>query len=555
MAEDVKNIHVTDEMLNQATQNYMKSLEGPEQLQIKLLKENAEEVKRGILAEVKKLQFGQLRDKILSETKKEISNSLNRQSPGQWLKSWFRGPENETQMEKMYRARQMAGGIEQLFNGNFLSGFRQIGSTFPKIANFMGGPYWLALELTAKGLLKLDNALAKATKTATAMSGGLQSSFVGNRWASVAFNANLKRGLYDIGMQGEFENITNAMTKNYGIAYYKNNQKNIIESMAYAQSGLGAYGISADQSNSLVRNLRLLEGKNETGIYAQLKRLQDRFQGMAISPEEALNQASSLYSQSKNLGVNFEWASRQIKNFEKSLELGTRSMSDFAAVNRSLFSGGVKQNAGIAGLVTDFAARSGVNLPSSFLNQNIIGQSFSLSMPNLISNPNLIKAYSGQLNEMIQQMGGGTREEQAGMLQMILQSRGVNVSSQAALDSITSSGVDLEASGIMGKKAFARREKEQRDAEDYQKLVRNYYTGTATYQEKALKWFEQISNNTAGRVGRGASGEITTSIDSVGDIVQNFASLFSGKFWREFADSIEYAAKKLPDISNPNKII
>lgn len=555
MAEDVKNIHVTDEMLNQATQNYMKSLEGPEQLQIKLLKENAEEVKRGILAEVKKLQFGQLRDKILSETKKEISNSLNRQSPGQWLKSWFKGPENETQMEKMYRARQMAGGIEQLFNGNFLSGFRQIGSTFPKIANFMGGPYWLALELTAKGLLKLDNALAKATKTATAMSGGLQSNFVGNRWASVVFNANLKRGLYDIGMQGEFENITNAMTKNYGIGYYKNNQKNIIESMAYAQSGLGAYGISADQSNSLVRNLRLLEGKNETGIYAQLKRLQDRFQGMAISPEEALNQASSLYSQSKNLGVNFEWASRQIKNFEKSLELGTRSMSDFAAVNRSLFSGGVKQNAGIAGLVTDFAARSGVNLPSSFLNQNIIGQSFSLSMPNLISNPNLIKAYSGQLNEMIQQMGGGTREEQAGMLQMILQSRGVNVSSQAALDSITSSGVDLEAGGIMGKKAFARREKEQQDAEDYQKLVRNYYTGTATYQEKALKWFEQISNNTAGRIGRGASGEITTSINDVGDIVQNFASFFSGKFWREFADSIEYAAKKLPDISNPNKII
>ena len=555
MAEDVKNIYVTDEMLNQATQNYMKSLEGPEQLQIKLLKENAEEVKRGILAEVKKLQFGQLRDKILSETKKEISNSLNRQSPGQWLKSWFKGPENETQMEKMYRARQMAGGIEQLFNGNFLSGFRQIGSTFPKIANFMGGPYWLALELTAKGLLKLDNALAKATKTATAMSGGLQSNFVGNRWSSVVFNANLKRGLYDIGMQGEFENITNAMTKNYGIGYYKNNQKNIIESMAYAQSGLGAYGISADQSNSLIRNLRLLEGKNETGIYAQLKRLQDRFQGMAISPEEALNQASSLYSQSKNLGVNFEWASRQIKNFEKSLELGTRSMSDFAAVNRSLFSGGVKQNAGIAGLVTDFAARSGVNLPSSFLNQNIIGQSFSLSMPNLISNPNLIKAYSGQLNEMIQQMGGGTREEQAGMLQMILQSRGVNVSSQAALDSITSSGVDLEAGGIMGKKALARREKEQQDAEDYQKLVRNYYTGTATYQEKALKWFEQISNNTAGRVGRGASGEITTNINGVGDIVQNFASFFSGKFWREFADSIEYAAKKMPDISNPNKII
>ena len=543
MAEDVKNIHVTDEMLNQATQNYMKSLEGPEQLQIKLLKENAEEVKKGILAEVKKLQFGQLRDKILSETKKEISNSLNRQSPGQWLKSWFKGPENETQMEKMYRARQMAGGIEQLFSGNILSGFRQIGSTFPKIANFMGGPYWLALELTAKGLLKLDNALAKATKTATAMSGGLQSNFVGNRWTSVAFNANLKNNLYDIGMQGEFENIANAMTKNYGIGYYKNNQKNIIESMAYAQSGLGAYGISADQSNSLVRNLRLLEGKNETGIYAQLKRLQDRFQGMAISPEEALNQASSLYSQSKNLGVNFEWASRQIKNFEKSLELGTRSMSDFAAVNRSLFSGGVKQNAGIAGLVTDFAARSGVNLPSSFLNQNIIGQSFSLSMPNLISNPSLIKAYSGQLNEMIQQMGGGTREEQAGMLQMILQSRGVNVSSQAALDSITSSGVDLEAGGIMGKKAFARREQEQQQAEKYQELVKNYYKGTTPYHKDVLTKLDKLINNTTSKFAQGASGNVQDVEGFWTNIAQFAGFMFSTQNIKHTADLLTTPAK------------
>lgn len=490
-----------------------------------------------------------------TKEQKEMNESLK--SKFSSLKWWTGQDKSESGLTAIRRAENITGGIEAMFSGNFISGLKQFGTAIPQIANFMSGPMFIGISLVARGLLKLDNALAKATKTATLMSGGLQSNFVGNRWASVAFNANLKNSLYDIGMQGEFENIASAMTKNYGIAYYKNNQKNIIESMAYAQSGLGAYGVSADQSNSLVRSLRLLEGKNETGIYAQLKRLQDRFQGMAISPEEALNQASSLYSQSKNLGINFEWASRQIKNFEKSLELGTRSMSDFAAVNRSLFSGGVKQNAGIAGLVTDFAARSGVNLPSSFLNQNIIGQSFSLSMPSLISNPNLIKAYSGQLNEMIQQMGGGTREEQAGMLQMILQSRGVNVTSQAALDSITSSGVDLEAGGIMGKKAFARREQEQQDAEDYKKLVRNYYTGTASYQEKALKWFEQISNNTAGRIGKGASGEITTSINGAGDVVQNLAALFSGRFWSEVfdSDSLEFLANKLSGIQNPNKII
>lgn len=457
--------------------------------------------------------------------------------PGFWKKLGF--TDSKDDLKTQYRAGQRVRGFESIFSGNVVGGVSTILSTFPKIANFMNGPYYLALEFTVRSLLKLDNALAKATKTAAAMTGGLQSNFIGNRWSSVAFNANLKNNLYDIGMQGEFENITNAMTKNYGIAYYKNNQKNVIESMAYAQSGLGAYGISADQSNSLVRNLRLLEGKNETGIYAQLKRLQDRFQEMAISPEEALNQASSLYSQSKNLGVNFEWASRQIKYFEKSLELGTRSMSDFAAVNKSLFSGGVKQNAGIAGLVTDFAARSGIGLPSSFLNQNIIGQSFSLSMPNLISNPSLIRAYSGQLNEMIQQMGGGTKEEQAGMLQMILQSRGVNVTSQAALDSITSSGVDLEAGGIMGKKAFVRREKEQQQAEKYQELVKNYYKGTTPYHKDVLTKLDKLINNTTSKIAQGATGNVQEVEGFWANAAQAAGYFISPAFWENVMKGID----------------
>jgi hypothetical protein len=479
--------------------------------------------------------------KLLTRATKE-QKEMNESLKGKFssLKWWAGQDKSESGLTAIRRAENITGGIEAMFSGNFMSGLKQFGTAIPQIANFMGGPLFIGMSLVARGLLKLDGALAKATKTATLMSGGLQSNFVGNRWASVAFNANLKNSLYDIGMQGEFENIANAMTKNYGIASYKNNQKNIIESMAYAQSGLGAYGISADQSNSLVRNLRLLEGKNETGVYAQLKRLQDRFQKMSIySPEEALKQASSLYSQSKNLGVNFEWASKQIKYFEKSLELGTRSMSDFAAVNRSLFSGGVKQNAGIAGLVTDFAARSGVSLPSSFLNQNIIGQSFSLSMPNLISNPNLIKAYSGQLNEMIQQMGDGTREEQAGMLQMILQSRGINVTSQAALDSITSSGVDLEAGGIMGKKAFARREQEQQQAEKYQELVKNYYKGTTPYHKDVLTKLDKLINNTTSKFAQGATGNVQEVEGFWANAAQATGYFISPAFWENVMKGID----------------
>ena len=162
----------------------------------------------------------------LKKQKEQLIAESNK--PGFWEKLGF--TDNKDDLKTQFRASQRVRGLESIFNGNVASGIGTILSTFPKVANFMNGPYYLALEFTVRGLLKLDNALAKATKTATAMSGGLQSNFVGNRWSSVVFNSNLKNSLYDIGMQGEFENITNAMTKNYGIGYYKNNQKNIIES-------------------------------------------------------------------------------------------------------------------------------------------------------------------------------------------------------------------------------------------------------------------------------------------------------------------------------------
>jgi len=410
-----------------------------------------------------------------------------------------------------YRARQRAGAIETIASGNLGAGLRQLGSTIPKIANFMGGSYYLAIKLVTSSLLKFDNALAKASASASSITGGLNSAYLGRGGLSMEFNAQMKNALYDLGMQKEYDNIRQALQKGYGFASYQGKQQDFISTMANAQKGLGAYGIDANSVNGLVANLRSIEGKNQQGVYASLQRLTDRFSSSKMfSPEQALQQATSLYDQTKHLGTNFEWASRAIKSFEIGLKNGTISLSDFAAVNRSLRGGGISQNAGIAEVVSDYAGRHGMNLPSSFLSSNAVGRGFAVSTRAMLGNNQFARAYQGQIQEMIDQMGMSSREERAGALQMILQSRGINLSPEMAKAAIKSNGnIDLIGTNIIGSGSFVKQEKEAQQAKEYENRVKKYYEGTTSWHNKVLDNLGQLVNNTAPQFAKGLSGEVT----------------------------------------------
>lgn len=414
-----------------------------------------------------------------------------------------------------YRARQRAGAIETMVGGNLGAGLRQLGSTIPRIANFMGGPYYLAIATVVKGLLKFDDALAKASKTAASISGGLQSQYIGRGFASIAYNAGLRNDLYKIGMQGQRDELISALQKNYGYVSYENNQREFINTMAYGQKGLSAYGIEGGSVNQLISNLRLVEGKNQQGVYAQLQRLTDRFNKMAImSPEQALQQATSLYDQTKHLGTNFEWASKAIQKFEVGLKNGTISLNDFAAVNRALRGGGVSKNAGIAAMVTDYASRTGINLPSEFINSNAIGQGFGISTRAMLRNNQFAKAYQGTIQEQLDQMGGATKLEKAGMLQYLLGQYGVNISPEMAENAIKSNGqIDLLGTNIIGTGAYVRENEEKAQADKYKQDVESYYKGTTAWHTQVLTDLAQLISNTGGS----AAGYLDTTRSHAND--------------------------------------
>lgn len=442
--------------------------------------------------------------KLLNEAIKQ-NTSIQKQALNQTKQTVTINDQAKTQsndLTRQYVLQRRFSALSSIAEGRFVSGTRDFLSTIPKVANLLNTKFAVGLQLAYIALTKFDQALARATQTSVSLTGGIYSDrlgTLGHGFQNIGFNNRLKQELFKIGMHRDFDNLTKSLISGYGIASYQNNQQDVLSTMGYAQKGLGSFGISSDASNKLIENLRILEGKNQQGIYAQLQRLTERFTKMsAFSPEQALQQATSLYDQTKHLGTNFEWASKTIQNFERQLKLGTLSLSDFAAMNRSFQSGGVQKNAGTAALLTEFASRSGINLPSSFLNSNIIGQGFALSSPRMLGNNNFAKAMGGKITEMLDQMGLFTTDERAGGLQHILSNMfGINISSQAALNSLTSNGsVDLIRSGVAGSSSLQKREKEKAEAEQYQKLVQDYYKGATDYQTKVKDYLAKIVSNT-----------------------------------------------------------
>lgn len=483
-----------------------------------------------------------IQKEALEQTKK--SNTINDRA---------KKATNDDQLTSQYILQRRFSAIGSISEGRIASGARDLFSTFKVGEKIMKSGWFLALELGARLLLKFDDHLSKVTKTMTSVTGGLNSELVGNRFQALQRRGTLRESLRDIGQQGKIDDILSAISSNYGQAYVKNNISDLVKTTAYTRYGLGSFGVSDQSSQNLISNLQLIEGKNQQGVYAQLQRLTERFNKMSMySPEQALQQATSLYDQTKHLGINFEWASKAIQKFEVGLKNGTISLNDFAAVNRALRSGGMDKNAGIAAMVTDYASRAGINLPSEFVNSNAIGQGFGISTRAMLRNNQFAKAYQGTIQEQLDQMGGSTKLEKAGMLQYLLGQYGVSISPEMAENAIKTNGkIDLLGTNIIGTGAFKREEDERKEAEKYQQSVKEYYKGTETYQTQMKTWVGGIYNKLVGnsfREGQ-AQGMSTSSMD----FFRNFGALFGSKFWKDLWDA-EHTHSDIKWVNNPNMI-
>lgn len=477
--------------------------------------------------------------KSLNEAIKQ-NTTIQKQALEQTKKSdsiTSKAKQEDNVLTNQYILQRRYSAVGSIAEGRIYSGARDLFSTFKLGEKILKSRWFLALELGARLLLKFDDHLSKVTKTMASVTGGLTSEFVGNRFSAAQQRGVLRESLRDIGQQNKIDDILGAISSSYGQAYAKTNINDLVKTSGYARYGLGSFGISEQSSQNLISNLQLIEGKTSTGVTAQLKRLTDRFATMTMfSPEQALQQATSLYDQTKHLGTNFEWASKAIQKFEVGLKNGTITLNDFAAVNRALRGGGISKNAGIAAMVTDYAYRTGMNLPSEFLNSDIMGQGFAISTRAMLKDSRFAKAYQGAIQEQLDQMGGATRTDKAARLQYLLSQIGVNIGPEAAENAIKSNGkIDLISSNIIGTGAFKKEEDERREAEEYNKMVKDYYKGTETYYSQMKTWVGGLYQHFVGnsfREGQ-AQGMSTSSMD----FFRNFGALFGPQFYKDLWDA------------------
>lgn len=432
---------------------------------------------------------------IIDKAKQEVSEIQKKieeaKKPNFWQKIGFKEPDKDD-LATQYRARQMAGGVEAIMEGRFGSGARQILSTFPKIANFMGGPYFLALQAVTSGLLKLDSAIAKARQEVLASTGGVFSPFRGDALSASLYRIQIGEELKDYGFQDKAPEIMGAAYNSTGlgaVTYSSGPLKGqinpqLIQQRAINQGAalryMGSLGISDDSINNLLRISRNIEGQSEAGALATQYRLAERFRSSRYMTEnEGIQQSLALYEQTKSLGVNFEWASRTVRKFDDALQKGEATLNDFAAISRGVKSSDLGRSSGLAAMLKDFAARTGMELPEEFLNASDQGAGFYLTTRKGISDPRIQKALvamakgqSGDINF------GSTSLDAAAALQYWL-SQGpykANVSSdqiQKVINTGDWSSLIGGRSGVKPEVALEQSEKLQIEAKDFYKEQRS----------------------------------------------------------------------------------
>lgn len=426
----------------------------------------------------------------INELKKKIDEA---KKPGFWQKIGFKDP-GKDDIATQYRARQMAGGIESIVEGRFASGTRQILSTFPKIANFMGGPYFLAIQAVTSGLLKLDDAIARAKQQILSTTGGIYSPFRGDTIGALIYKEQITSDLRKYGLQDKSSEISNSVFAStgmgamiYGKGHPKEGQINSdllrerVDTQGAGIRYLGSLGISDQLVSNILKTNRNIEGMNEIRSRASLYRLAERFKSSRfMTEEEGAQQSVTLYEQLKSLGVNFEWASRTVRKFDEALQKGEVALNDFAAVSRGIKGSDAGKAAGIASMLKDYAIRNNIILPKEFMEASDRGAGLYLQTRSGISNKNIQRGLTGLFKEMSSGINyGSTTFDQAAVIQDLL--RGIpnaNITADMAKNiAQTGNWSDIMGgrSGDSTQNITAQSQKLLDEAKDYYKENRSYF--------------------------------------------------------------------------------
>lgn len=502
MADEIKDIKVSREELEQASQ-YLKelaTLRGVSVNELNLSRETIRSMAREIVEGTYKKDKELIKDinTLLKESikeQKELKQTQQKQSQSFLTKLGFIEKPAQDQLAIQYKARQMAGGIESVMEGRFASGTRQILSTFPKIANFMGGPYFLAIQAVTSGLLKLDDAIARAKQQVLSTTGGIYSPFRGDTIGALIYKEQITSDLRKYGLQDKSSEISNSVFAStgmgamiYGKGHPKEGQINQdllrerVDTQGAAIRYLGSLGISDQLVSNILKTNRNIEGMSEIRSRASLYRLAERFKSSRfMTEEEGAQQSVTLYEQLKSLGVNFEWASRTVRKFDEALQKGEVTLNDFAAISRGVKGSDTGRAAGIASMLKDYATRNNIILPKEFMEASDIGSGFYLTTKEGISNKQIQRALVGMAKEQGSNINfGSSILDQAAAMQYYLGKGpyGANISSDMMLKVLETNDWSNIVGGRVGdsnQNINVQSQKLLDEAKDYYKENRSYF--------------------------------------------------------------------------------
>lgn len=502
MADDLKDIKVTEEMIQQAQKQAMLGIvdaEHPE-LTVQILKQNAAEFRKRFNEEIKKLKFEQLgkklQEELLSDTKKQFAKHQN---VWQRITNFLSGSGDGSKdsFEQMYRVRQRFGGIEQMFAGNIGSGVSQLAGSFKGLAKIMGGPYYLAIQTVISGLIQFDKHLKEVNKIVLGQTGGYSSPYL---YASASEKQKVlnedRKYMRELYMMSQAQEILGAKTSNFSLYRRINGADDINKGLTYNRAALQSMGIDSSTADRLTTGLMRTEGLNSNQanffISNMVKRIKEMGDKIILPEKQIVEETMKGFDANKKFNLSMGWVNSQVLKFNKALEKGTRTIDDFAAVQKSLYSGDTGQLAGLANIIAESAGMAGVDIPQELI-QNL-NNPYALKM--LMSDPEIMKKLGPGLQATAKRMAaesgnaGNALAEQGFVGDILQQLFKVNVSRQAVVD-LQRNGYDFEKAGLLGTGggiSVSKLTKDQpsieQDAEQFRKDVTKYQKDVTNFLDK-----------------------------------------------------------------------
>ena len=386
----------------------------------------------------------------------------------------------ERSFEQIYRARQIAGGMETIAGGNFASGIRQIASAFPQIAKFMTGPYYIALSMATKGLIAFDRQLTQMNKSIMSTTGGIYSDYLNKSYAEkLSYSKTIEDMARNYHRQGEKAELMQALQSNFApsIAYNAQSGLPIIAATLANRTAFEGIGIDKNYSDQLLFKLIRQQGLTPGSASGQLNNLlkfaSDKKRGGIYSDQELIKKSDEVYNLTKMFGTSMDWASRYVNKFSREIELGTIAMSDFASYNKGMREGDTGKLAGIGQQLIEHGQAMGLSIPKELLEAsgNPLAVAWTMRKLGETGNKDMLKLMSSWMGMHTGNISGGNEAAaKEALYSLIGPNLGFGKLSQPQVEGI----VKGNFKNLEGAYAVSGYSKDIENFNNYQNLIKNY---------------------------------------------------------------------------------